>query len=428
MTNESPESGKSLRSLFVKNTMWNTAGVSVYLLCQWLITIIVVWQYGNYVNAGYLSLAAGISGFFYCVASCNMRPFQSSDATGEYSDSNYVSSRVLTCAVSIVLCAIFVFSLNYSTVQRSAIMLYMLFRAIEAFADVMHGIDQKHWRMDYIGISFISRGVLMLGSFVLLGWLYGFLPSLAGLVVTSAAIAFFYDLPKVRGLAKFSINIGKPVLLLLKRSFPLMIVGLAGVFIIAFTRISVESIHGTEALGAYSTVAVPAMIIQAVAMFLLNPLINIFTIYFKESNKRQFLKLFMIAFTAIIGITVVFSAVAVVIGQWGLTILFSTSIVPYAYLLPGALIGAGLTVMIWFLTMILSITRNVRSLLFSGLIGAVTVVSTTGLFLVEYGLEGANITMIVSQSAAVLFMLVSFFAISRKIWIKKPEDAEQQTN
>ena len=406
MTNKSPESGKSLQSLFVKNTMWNTAGVSVYLLCQWLITIIVVWQYGDYVNAGYLSLAMGTTGFFYCVASYNMRSFQSSDATGEYTDSNYVSTRILTCAVSVALCAIFVFSFNYSTVQRSTILLYMLFRAIEAFVDVMHGIDQKHWRMDYIGISFITRGVLMLGSFVLLGWLYGFLPSLAGLVVTSAAIAFFYDLPKVRGLAKFPLKIGKPVLLLLRRTFPLMIVGLAGVFIIAFTRVSVEAIHGSQALGAYTSVAAPAMIIQAVAMFLLNPLINVFTIYLKESNKRQFLKLFVITFTAIVGITAVFSAGALVIGQWGLTILFTVSIVPYAYLLPGAIIGAGLTVMIWFLTLILSITRNVRSLLISGLIGAITVISTTNLFLIEYGLEGANITMIVSQGAVALLLLI----------------------
>jgi len=418
MTNQSPESGKSLQSLFVKNTMWNTAGVSVYLLCQWLITIIVVWQYGNYVNAGYLGLAMGITGFFYSVASYNMRSFQSSDATGEYTDGNYISSRILTCIVSVVLCVIFVFSLNYSSTQRSVIMLFMLFRAIEALADVMHGVDQKHWRMDYVGISFITRGVLMLGSFALLGWLYGFIPSLAGLVVTSAAIVFFYDLPKVRGLVKFSINVGKPVLLLLKRAFPLMVVGLAGVFIISFTRVSVEAIHGTEALGAYNSIAAPAMIIQAIAMFLLNPLINVFTIYLKELKKRQFLKLFIIAFTAITGITSVFSAFAVVLGEWGLTILFSESIVPYAFLLPGAVIGAGLTVMIWLLTMILSIMRDIRNLLFSGLIGAVTVISTTSLFLVKYGLEGANITMIVSQGAVVLLLLIRVLIKIRKFKVE----------
>ena len=415
MTTQSPASEKSIRNLFVKNVMWNTVGTTVYMCCLWMLTIIVVWLYDDYLNAGYFALAMGITGFFYHIALQNTRSYQVSDTDGEYTDSEYVSSRVVASIVSVVLCVIFVFLFDYSAIQRSVVILYMLFRSTEAIIDVMHGIDQKHWRMDFIAISFVIRGILVLAAFSIFGWLFGLVPAIIGMFVVSASVGLLFDLPKSRKLAKFTLSIGKPVFLLIKRSLPLMIASLIGVFLISFTRYSVEEIHGTEALGIYASVAAPSTIMQAMATFVFSPLANVFTAYKADSNRERFVKLFLLVCAGTLGISALFYAAAYFFGHWGLTVLFGESIIPHTYLLPGAVIAAGLTAMIWFMSVIFSITRDISGLLTGSLIGAATAILATNFFLIRFGLEGANHILIASQGAAVLFLSIRFLSTSKRL-------------
>jgi len=294
----------------------------------------------------------------------------------------------------------------------------MIFRAIEALIDVMHGIDQKHWRMDFIGISAICRGVLILATFSLLGWFYGFLPAIIAMAVVSALVGIIFDLKKTRSLAKFSFSARKKVFILLLRCSPLMIVGLTSVFIATFTRTSVEMIYGENALGIYASVVAPTLIIQAIAMFILNPLVNVFTKYLNDSNKQSFEKLLILVSVIIIGLSAIVYTGAHILGNWGLTLLFGESITPHTYLLPGAVIVAGLTVCIWFLSVVYSIIRDIIGLLIGSTIGAIIAVLITSSFLIRYDLNGVNYIMIISNAAAVIFLIIRYLAIKKKIWRK----------
>jgi len=210
-----------MKEKLIKNTAWNSLGVMTYFACQWLITVIVVWLYDDYTNAGYLALAMTITNFFTMIAIYNVRVYQVSDIKEEFNDSEYVAARILTCVASILFCAAFIFITDFTAMQRIIIICYMVFRANEAFIDVLHGIDQKNWRMDHVGVSSIARGFAMLSAFALLGWLFGLLSAIIGMAVITILIGLIYDLPKTKKLARFSTYQGKQVLSLLKRCFPL---------------------------------------------------------------------------------------------------------------------------------------------------------------------------------------------------------------
>jgi len=401
--------------------MWNTVGAAIYMLCLWMITVVVVWLSDDYINAGYLALAMAITGFFYPVAQQNMRAYQVSDIEGEYTDSEYVSSRAITSIISIVLCLIFVYVFDYTSVQRYVVIIYMLFRATESMIDVFHGIDQKAWRMDYVGISYIIRGVLLLAAFSLFGWLYGLLPAIIGMFVVSATVGILFDLSKAKKLSQLSINLGKPVLLLIKRCIPLMLASLIGVFLISFTRYSVEKIHGTEALGIYASVATPSIIMQVIATFIFNPLANIFASYRSESNIKSFVKLLLLVCVGLVVISFMFFIIAQIFGHWGLTLLFGESISPYTYLLPGAILAAGATVMLWFMNVVFSVTRDLSGFLIGSFIGAVVAILATNIFLIRFGLDGANHILILSQGVAVIFLIIRFAVTGKKILSPKQQ-------
>ena len=402
--------------MIAKNAIWNTIGMTVYLACQWLITFIVVWLYDDFTNAGYLTLAMSITNFFHYIASYNIRAFQVSDFNAEYSDTVYIIARVITCVVSVALCAVLLLVIGYPALQIGIVLTYMIFRVNEAFIDVLHGIDQKHWRMDHIGVSFIARGILMLTAFTLLGWQYDLLTAIIGMIVVTSLVNFLYDLPKAKKLIVLSPCSAKNIIALLRKCFPLMIVGLISVAIPTYTRYSLERLFGAADFRAYATVNTPTMIVLVAATLIFTPLINVFASSLKETDYKRFVGVFIKCGAAITGIIVITYLGALLLGEWGLTLVFGEPIRAYAYILSGAVIATGLTALLTYLNMIFSTTRDLKGIIYGNIIGVLICIAVTDLLLNKYGLEGANYIMILSQGVAVLFLLIRFWGTTRKKW------------
>ena len=50
---------------------------------------------------------------------------------------------------------------------------FLVFKAVGLLIDILHGADQQHRRMDYIGKSFIAQGLSTLAAFVAVFWSRG---------------------------------------------------------------------------------------------------------------------------------------------------------------------------------------------------------------------------------------------------------------
>ena len=404
---------------YIKNTIWNSIGITIYLACQWLITLLVVWIYDDFTNAGNLALAMNITNFFACIAVYNIRTFQVSDVKYEFTDKEYIINRVLLCGISFILCFIFLLFNNFSLMQKLIILCFMAFRCIEAFIDVLHGINQKNWKMEYIGVSFILRGISMLVIFILIGNFYGLLPAVIGMGITSFLVCLIYDLPNTKKIASLiNFSIGK-VFLLTKKCFPLMLVILISTLMASFSRYSIEIIHGTEALGVYAAIIAPAMIIQISASFIFAPLINVFASCLKESRIQKFQKLFIYTSLFVIALTLLAYIIAIFLGEWALTLIFGDAIVPYAYLLNGAIVISGLTAFMWFMNIIFVTMRDIKGILIGNIIGAIICLLLTNYFLVSFNLMGANYIIILSLGAALTFLFLRLYMNLKKLMQKQ---------
>ena len=148
------------------NIFYNSFGTMFYYGCQWLTTLLVV-RLADYADAGVYSIAMTFTAAFAILALYNTRQYQVADVNGEYSDWTYIRSRYLSIAIAFLLCFAGLCFNNYTPYQWGAILLYMLYKCVEAWIDVYHGVDQKNGRMDYICYSYIARGIMMLGGFCL---------------------------------------------------------------------------------------------------------------------------------------------------------------------------------------------------------------------------------------------------------------------
>ena len=409
------------KNRFIKDASWNSFGVLTFFACQWMVSVVVVWLSDNMYNPGYLGLAMTVTNIFMTISLYNIRFFQVSDIKNEYNDSEYVVTRLLTCAASLLLCIGFVFLNDYSALQRGIIICYMFFRINEALIDVLHGINQKNQRMDYIGISLFTRGIFMLAVFVVLMWLFDLLTAVIGITAVTIMIGLIYDLPRTKKLAFFTAFTWKRVYSLLKHCFPLMIVLFILTMIVSYARYSLERIHGTEALGIYVSVANPTLIVQVAAFPLFAPLVSLFAACIKNGEKKRFQKTFASSSVAIFAVVLACTVASFFIGEWGLRILYADELVDYAYLLPGAFVVSGLVSYNWFMNLVFTAIRDIKGLFTGNLIGVIICLTTTDFFLNRFGLEGVNHVLILSQGIVILFLLLRLFS-----YLKNKQDLFKQ--
>ncbi len=89
----------------------------------------------------------------------------------------------------------------------ACILIYMLFRACEALIDTFQAIEQKADRMDYTCISFVVRGLLLLGGFSAILRITHQLPlAILGIALFSLAVLFLFDWPAARRLTGFKLH------------------------------------------------------------------------------------------------------------------------------------------------------------------------------------------------------------------------------
>ncbi len=144
--------------------MWNTVGSVFYMATQWLITILVV-RLGGVEPAGNLSLAMSVNNIFYSIAMFGIRNYQVTDVNEKYRNGTYLFGRILSCTGAMALCLIYCMGVDYDNGQKISIILYGIFKMSEALYDAYAGICQKNWRMDFIGKSWLIRGIITFVAF-----------------------------------------------------------------------------------------------------------------------------------------------------------------------------------------------------------------------------------------------------------------------
>lgn len=393
--------------------IWNSLGSFTYLFAQWVFTYLVTNALG-FTSAGVYSLAVSVTSTFYMVSAYSMRNYQVSDIHHDYSDSTYIRSRYLTSLIAFILCMLFSCASGYDASTLICIALYMLYKMTEGVSDAYQGVMQLRMRMDYIGKSFIFKGVLELAVFGAALYLIKDLPlSLAALFACSTVIVLLYDARRAR-----TFYLSEParrpegwndVLSLLKTCLPAAVFGLLFTAAGQLPRIFIERQLGAEMLGYYSSIAMPTTIIQVSANFifapLATPLAQAFdtgdTIRFTSMIKRVLLAIFAIMFLGICGF--------LLFGDWFYSLLYGAAIKPYVMLSIPLVISCALVATSWFLSTILMVLRKLKPLMVASAIACAITLFGSKPFLALFDLNGATFIYI---AALVAFIATGILAVS----------------
>lgn len=327
-----------------KNIIWNSSGSFVYLFFQWLITYLVVIILG-FENAGIFSLAISISSIAFAFAIYGVRGYQVSDVTKKYSDKSYIAARIATSLLAIGGCLIYLTIYKYSLYTTLCIVVYLIFKISEAYVDVYHGIIQRGMRMDFIGKSFILRGVIC--NFLFIGCMIltkNLLLSTSVLAISSFGLIFLYDRNKVKIFYKKTDDTSKrEIVNLLIECLPLAIYTFLSILVMSMPRISLENMKGSEILGIYASIAIPAAIIQVISGYIFSPMLTVFAEHVDQKNFKLFHKLLFKTLAYILTFSIIVIIGGAIFGKFGLILLFGEKISNYTYLFLPILFISSLT-------------------------------------------------------------------------------------
>lgn len=397
-----------VRALSIKsNVLWNTFGCLFYQGCQWLLTVVVVLLSPNYENSGYLAFAMAVGNLYLGLATYNMRTYQVSDVENVNSAGNYVAFRFVT--VSLTSLCFVLYAILVSSGETLVITLaYLLFKLDESFVNVMYGIDQKAYRMDYIGQSQLMRGTLCLGFFCLgLVCFDSLFIAIVGMAVACFCVTLFFDVPRARSITEIRPRLKwKQCRSFLVKCFP----SAAAVFLCGTVVSLVRQVfglqYGQEALGIYAAVATPAVVVQVLANYLYNPVLAPLAEKWMHGSATAFFRLLG---KALFAMGVVIAVVLLVFGLFGgslLVLVYGDSIAEYTYLLFPVLISTGCVAFMWFFTDLLISVRKLGGALAANVFATLFMLASMDFFLSNWYMNGINFCVIssyfVGLAAAIL--------------------------
>ena len=384
--------------------LWNSAGSLLYSVCQWLTTVLVVRLSSDYDAAGVLAVAMAVSNVFAPIALYKIRSYQVSDVHEEVSSGEYIATRFVTIVASIVITMAYAV-LTCSPNALACVVLYIAFRAGDVFIDVLHGIDQQHFRMDYCGISMGVRGILFLMAFsITLAATDSLeLAVLAMSIVTYPVI--IYDLRCAKQFTSVRPVFSWLTIRRLLVSCLPAVVGIAACnLVVTFARQYLGLVQGEDALGIYASVCTPIVLIQACANYVYAPLLGVFARHLDRGDARAFIRLLGQVCAALIGIFSLGAVAFFLVGDWFLGLVFGQSIVEYGYLMYAGILCSALTACVAFLSDLLVSMRDMRDNLIGNLLSCVVSLPATVVCVGYFGMNGVSFAISIAYAVGIVVM------------------------
>lgn len=399
-----------MKQLSIKiNMLLNTCGSMIRLICNWLLTVAVVRFSHGFDAAGILSLSMAVCNMVQPFAEYRLRTIHVTDVTGERTTGEYFGLRFITTGIALAVGIVYAAATcSWSAVP--VIVVYLVSQLISGYLEGFHAVDQREMRMDYIGISYALQGVFgLIGFCLVLALSNSLFSAVVYLAVCYLTVGIFWDYPKTRQFGTVRPTFNCPdIVSTLARLFPIVIATVCASGVITIPRQYLAVVAGSAALGIYSSVSSPTVVMQVGAQYVYTPLLGLFAERFHQ-NKQSALLLFRKVVVGILVVGLACLAAFTIFGEYALQFVFGSEIAEYSYLLIPALACTFITGFCLFTNDLLISVRDYRGSLLGNLFAAGISIVATVPVIDACGLNGVSYCGIIGYGCGAALMLAFLY-------------------
>jgi O-antigen/teichoic acid export membrane protein len=181
-----------------RNFVWILMGNGAFSFAQW-VRIAVLAKLATPALVGDYALALALVSPVFMFTNLQLSAVLATDARNKYTFSDFAMLRLLCSGGALLVIATLVFALRWNHSIRVLAIVLALGLAADSLCDLFGGLQQKHERMDRLGISLLIRAVLSVTTFTLLfRQTHSIIAAVAMLPVVSAFVLLTWDLAKGR--------------------------------------------------------------------------------------------------------------------------------------------------------------------------------------------------------------------------------------
>ena len=355
--------------------IWNTAA-GLINAAEAVVMSMFVTRMTGLADAGILSIAFTIGNQLMPIGKFGIHSYQVTDVTERFPFAVYLKSRIVTTFVMIISTCVYLLyghvCLGYSRDKIGVVLAVCLIYAVEAVEDVIWGYYQHRDRL-YVGAElFCYRWIGILLVFPAVLYFSRDLKFTLQLCFVLSVIIFAVLLKltfrAVSGGKVVSVGIIRKVDLkeigeLLTIAFPLFGITFLSFYVNSAPKYAIDACLTDEIQACYGFVAMPVFAIGLVNNFIYQPVLVPMATEWEQKQTDRFNARIIRQLMIIAGISVVCMAGAYVLGIPVLSILYHTDLSGYKRELLILLLAGGFLAGSGYLSVVLTIMRCQRSLL-----------------------------------------------------------------
>lgn len=397
-----------------RNVIWNIIGTSFNALIS-LALMIIVTRVNGEDTAGVYAFSFSVALVFYFIGVYYGRVYQVSD-TSDLTDGDFIISKTVTCLCMMIFATAFVLFNHYDRYKTACILIFCLYKCMEAFAESVYAIIQRNDELYKVGISFAVKSFGVTAVFLGMDLLtHDLLLSASGIIVVYLLVFFLYDYRNLRQIDTDMVTQRSRRFFLYKEGFYPFVISILSACIINASKYAIDLKLTNVDQTVYGIIIMPSTLILLFVQYILHPYIGRISHFYEEgvySQIRVIVGRFMLA---VAGVSIIGVAVAAVVGIPVLELIYGIDLQDYRPHLVIIMVGAGLFGISNILSNVLITIRENRTQSVILFISSIVTFGLAYYLTPEYGIMGAALSY-----SAVTFIL--FIAFTTVIFIRLREN------
>ena len=409
------------RSVYI----WNAVNAMVLAL-QSPVVLAVAARTNGEADAGIFSIALAEANLMYFLGQYGLRRYQSSDVREDFRFCEYHAMRLITTFFMIVGCLIYglmgVMNKGYSSDKFMVIMGICFIKAIQAYADVLHGHLQQKGRLDVAGKAATIRYTAELIAYVaVLILAHDLLLAVAACLAVSIVVFLLTSFNATR----FYTDTMKPSITwdvfkrLAVEGFPLFIGLFLNMYISNAPKYAIDTYLSDDIQAVYNMIFMPTYVVQMVTQFIFNPVLTVYAELWLSRERKKFLrfmKMIRNMCLAVLGLAVLAIVIAATIAIPVLSFLFGTDLSEYRAELCVIMFAGGMLGYSIYFSTLMAVIRAQKPLIYCyGIVSAMAFL-LSGPFVKNYGIMGAAVLYAILMTLLTAALFVATVMPLRKEW------------
>lgn len=402
---------------FKKNFIWNILGTGFNSFNS-LFLMIIVTRINGIDQAGIYTIAYSTACILYVIGTYAGRVYQVTESDKSLSNKDYILNRCISCTIMMIATIVFVILRRYNFYKSIVFIILALYKALEAFSDVLYGILQKDNRLYKVGQSYFGKSVLTLIVFIVTDLIFkNLILSCLSIIAIWGVFILTFDISSIKNIIDKNekAEIGNAIKIF-KSGFFIFAITFLGIYILNAPKYSIDSYLENSSQTIFGIITMPATAISLFGQFIFHPYLPQMA---EHNDKKEYEKLKKLTYKVIlyiIGFGIMSSIIIYLIGVPILSFVYKIDLSAYrtslvAIIASATLYCIGGTYSSMLTTMRKSFVQFIMYIIIAIIGFVISIVLTK-----QYAVYGA-----VTAYSIIMFIYFAIYAIVSEYIIRKEQ-------